>query len=332
MCSDSGEKQNRVARLCVCRGSVVCSPAITRQHAFTLVELLVVIAIIGVLVALLLPAVQAAREAARRSQCTNNLRQLGIGIHLFHDSEQKLPQSSQVGWGHLPKILPYIELQQVYEQGNVVDGMRAGTRHFKMLTNLEIPTFFCSSDGSPRTRDDIHTINPDYFDEGAVTNYLGVGGSGWGKVYSNNPVTNGGLPFVSDWPYTDPLGNQDSIDNGNGMFYRNDIDRRLTFAKIEDGLSNTLMFGETLPDRNAWTQWALGNHGMATAMPPNARKSDGTEYERGDWSNNYGAHSRHPGGVQFVYADGHADFIQDSISLVVYRAMGTMNCGEINVQ
>ncbi|MDC0934947.1 DUF1559 domain-containing protein [Pirellulales bacterium] len=299
------------------------------QKGFTLVELLVVIAIIGILVALLLPAIQAAREAARRASCTNNLRQIGIGIHLFHDAEKKLPQSSQVNWGHLPKILPYIELQQVYVQGDVAAGIRAGTPAFQMLTNLEIPTFFCPSDGSPRTRDDIHTINPEYIDVGAVTNYVGVGGSGWGRIYSNNPVTNGGLPFSTDWPYTDPLGNEDSMDNGNGMFYRNDIDRKLTFAGVEDGLSNTLMFGEILPDRTAWSQWALGNHGMTTAMPPNARKADGSEYDRSDWSNNYGAHSRHPGGVQFVYADGHVDFIQDEISLVVYRALGTMNGGEV---
>ena len=304
----------------------------TERMGFTLVELLVVIAIIGVLIALLLPAVQAAREAARRSQCGNNLRQIGIGIHLFHDAEKKLPQSSQVGWGHLPKILPYIELGHVYDQGRIAQtNMNTATARYRMLNSLEIPTFSCSSDGSPRTRDDIHTYNPDYFDDGAVTNYLGVGGSGWGVIYSNDPNKPEGFPFATDWPYTDPLGSQDSMDKGNGMFYRNDVGRTLTFAAVEDGLSNTLMFGETLPDRTGWSQWVMGNHGMTTAMPPNAHKADGTEYDRGDWSNNWGAHSRHPGGVQFVYGDGHVRFIQDSVSLVVYRALGTMNCGEIDV-
>ena len=306
-----------------------------RKRGFTLVELLVVIAIIGVLVALLLPAVQAAREAARRASCTNNLKQLGLACHQHHDTQGFLPQSRWANsYSHLPHLLPYLELQSAYVRGKVVENPRPTSRANHFLASLEVPAFFCASDGSPRTHENVNSYNPDVFDKGAITNYVGVGGSGHGVVYSLAPNPDGGFgwKFSTDYPYTDPTGNQDSIDNGQGMMFRSDFNiRQLTFAKVEDGLSNTVMMGEILPENSVWAQWAHGCHMFIMAIPPNARKADGSEYDRNDWANTSGARSRHPGGVQFVFGDGHVEFVPDSISRVVYRAWGTINGGEASV-
>src|SRR5262245_42441532 len=94
-------------------------------RGFTLVELLVVIAIIGILIALLLPAVQTAREAARRGQCTNNLKQIGLSLHNYHDSRNSFPATSGFarGWGLIPVMLPYIEQQALYNQINFAQGV-----------------------------------------------------------------------------------------------------------------------------------------------------------------------------------------------------------------
>ncbi|MCH2115472.1 MAG: DUF1559 domain-containing protein [Pirellulales bacterium] len=300
-----------------------------RRRAFTLVELLVVIAIIGVLVALLLPAVQAAREAARRASCTNNLKQIGLACHQHHDTQGFLPQSRWAhSYSHLPHLLPYLELQSAYERGRVNENPGTQSQANYFLASLEVPAFFCASDGSPRTHENVNSYNPDVFDKGAITNYVGVGGSGHGIVYSLDP--SGGWPFSTDYPYTDPTGNQDSIDAGQGMMYRSDHRRRLTFAKVEDGLSNTVMMGEILPEMSQWSQWAHGCHMFVMAIPPNARKADGSDYDRNDWANTSGARSSHPGGVQFVFGDGHVEFVPDSISRVVYRAWGTINGGEVS--
>src|SRR4051794_4598815 len=132
----------------------------SRMRGFTLIELLVVIAIIGVLVALLLPAVQMAREAARRSQCSNNLKQMGLAIHNYHDSIGAIPPGSMNGWGPLTHMLPYLELGVVYnainfsfsasqEQGN---GQRNGT-----AWTTQISVFLCPSDVDRLTNVQSHT-------------------------------------------------------------------------------------------------------------------------------------------------------------------------------
>ena len=141
----------------------------SRQRGFTLVELLVVIAIIGILVALLLPAIQAAREAARRSQCVNNLKQLAIGFQNYHDTYKKLPAycyrsygpasnwaSHWEGFSAHTMLLPYIEQQTMWDEflrtysasPDLLEGWRTGT--FGPLSNQEVPPFRCPSDGIQR--------------------------------------------------------------------------------------------------------------------------------------------------------------------------------------
>ncbi|MCH2114300.1 MAG: DUF1559 domain-containing protein [Pirellulales bacterium] len=287
------------------------------------------IAIIGVLVAMLLPVVQAAREAARRASCTNNLKQIGLAIHQHHDTQGFLPQSKwNQSYGHLPKLLPYLEMQSAYERGEVAENPGPHHPGFRTLSSLEVPAFFCASDGSPRTHDYVCSYNPDVFDEGAITNYVGVGGAGHGHLYSNHE--DGGWELATDYPYFDPNCNGDSTDNGQGFFYRSDYHfcGKLTFAMVEDGLSNTVMMGEILPERTQWSQWAFSCQGMTMAIPPNARKADGSFYDRNDYANVWGAHSSHPGGVQFVFGDGHVEFVPESTSDAVYRAWGTINGGE----
>jgi prepilin-type processing-associated H-X9-DG protein len=162
-----------------------------------------------------------------------------------------------------------------------------------------------------------------YYGTGAVTNYKGVNGSGWGQYGLNNEST-----FSSPYDCTDGCKNQNSFDNGDGMLYRSDWYRPRSFSSVTDGLSNTLMIGEDLPEKNAWSSWASGNTGITTAIPPNAKNSSGQDYSRTDWANCWGAKSNHTNGAQFVYGDGHVGFIANTIDLVTYRALGTMCCGE----
>jgi prepilin-type N-terminal cleavage/methylation domain-containing protein len=201
-----------------------------RRNGFTLVELLVVIAIIGVLIALLLPAVQAAREAARRSQCTNNLKQLGIGTHNYHDTYHALPAIcngtygptpyNKTWWSGLVGILPFIEQNSIYDEyrsKNIgVDWHNDfNTSITDNPTTKNIMTFYCPSNGVASSKPANHT---------AGTNYrfcLGDNPSGWDGT--GNPVAT-------------------SCRGGRGSF--GNVQQNLNLAATTDGTSNTLMFGE----------------------------------------------------------------------------------------
>ena len=301
---------------------------------FTLVELLVVIAIIGTLVGLLLPAVQSAREAARRMQCTNNLKQQGLALQLYHDSRRTLPEGwlsdpagsppdnenaeKGLGWGWSSRLLPFME-EGPLSTSIVTSGSIAVTS--STVREAVISGFLCPSDasaGSPTFLPGEGTsaandhLGPDKVPGSTKfsrTNYLGMFGSnGWEDEDDDN---DGNVDEFGE-PY-----------EGNGMFYANS---RMPFRHVSDGLSKTIMVGER-DSRLGGSLWigmveelaepigrvvAHGHH------PPNG---DAEFQHFGDLS------SRHPGGANVVYADGHCDFISDGIDLLVYQRMCSRNEG-----
>jgi prepilin-type N-terminal cleavage/methylation domain-containing protein len=292
------------------------------KRGFTLVELLVVIAIIGILVALLLPAVQAAREAARRMSCTNNLKQIGLALHNYHDSYKVLPpgfikvygNGNQLtargnwSWGGL--ILPFVEQQPLHASFNVgpvtlsqvVD--EAVLANPPKLTALKSPldVFRCPSDTAPRTNVAREIAGEQVPREATVTsNYVGVNGT---------------------WGFPNYL---NGTNIRQGLFGRN---RGFRLADITDGTSCTLAVGE----RNWRRKHTNGN--MVTVRAANVfgirgekrNNSNGLADAMGSCRfkinhNHAGAAGRsrrgfgsmHPGGSQFVLADGAVRFLAETI-------------------
>jgi prepilin-type N-terminal cleavage/methylation domain-containing protein/prepilin-type processing-associated H-X9-DG protein len=299
-----------------------------RPLAFTLLELLVVIAIIAVLIGLLLPAVQKVREAAARMSCRSNLRQIALATHAYHDAHGSLPVNSLTAygpqtrsWSWLARLLPHIEQDNLHRQGNIPNN----TLHQSQdVVAAYVKVFLCPSDtaisAGPR---------PDAADLGVYdgplfpppiaagqTNYKGVSGANWawGDPQWHNRGTNG------SW---------DGVTQGDGLFYRSDYLSSKRLISITDGTSNTFMVGEDIPQKNHWCSWPYANNAVGTcAIAPNVKRPDGKEYSPNDWFNVYSFRSRHPGGLQFAYADGSVHFISDGIDLSVYRAMATIQGGE----
>jgi prepilin-type N-terminal cleavage/methylation domain-containing protein/prepilin-type processing-associated H-X9-DG protein len=322
-------------RLRVCRPSQKRSDYRTKR-GFTLVELLVVIAIIGILIALLLPAVQAARESARRSQCVNNLKQLGVALQNYHDTHHKFagcyfgstangPPNTGRGW--MFAILPFVEqanLQALSDYRLPLGGGAVGSSTYTINTQISltvIPAFLCPSD---QNENGIMGSRSDGAGTRAVTNYKGCCGSnwGWGDPVCRYAISKGGY-----WP-----GSANGLDQGNGIFMRNwnnDPKGWVPMSDVQDGLSNTFLVGEAVPRWSEWTWWWYSNGSTATCgIPLNYSSlaittSGGTkslETQWGDWPNNYSFFSRHAGsGANFVYADGHTTFVSDDVDLNVYR-------------
>ncbi|QDS93514.1 hypothetical protein FF011L_22840 [Roseimaritima multifibrata] len=291
---------------------------------FTLVELLVVIAIIGVLVGLLLPAVQAAREAARRMSCSNNMKQLGLALHNYHDTHRVFPYGYfDAGTFHrrdcwMQQILPFIE------GGNFADQYQSWDGAYVMDTPVELkdapmPAFMCPSD------------------PGAG----GFGGGGGlrsgGEGFQGNYVV-----AASSVDMTRPMTNL------NGMFYN---ESKTKFRDLVDGTSNTLMVGESVVRSGlggwggAGGYWGGGPHGafgFTTWQGPNTSVADqvyscktetdpkapclsiGTAAEIRNFARSY-----HPSGAQFTLGDASTRFLSDTIDLVIYRGLGTRNGGEV---
>ena len=326
------------------RSVAVRSPA---SSGFTLVELLVVIAIIGILIALLLPAVQSAREAARRSQCNNNLKQLSLGLHNYHDINKRLPNnhggrfpvyphtgpiitgtsygagSQGVSW--MAKVLPFIEMGNLYQQikWDPTNGKEDSPLNVKSAnTNVAatvVPAFLCPSDSN---------------EEGKMNGRANVSGL-WGV--NNYKAVAGG-----NWAWGDHTGvkqlrgrwyNQtNGLDLGTGIICRNGANRRANrtrFSDIEDGTSNTFAIGEAVPKWCTHTWWWWWNATTATCgVPLNYRKNIPTvnlDAAKGDWPRNYSFFSRHPGGANFAMADGSVRFVRDSVAISIYRSVAAMS-------
>lgn len=303
------------------------------HKGFSLIELLVVLMIVGVLIALLIPAVQKAREAASRTRCQNNLKQIGLAVHHYHDANGILPYNSLTptnvppfgvygpntkSWSWLALLLPVLDQEALYRQGNIPGSTLYDARD---VVAARVPGFLCPSDsvfnaGPNDLAADLGIWNPPFISAG-YTNYKGVGGSNWAWGESR-------------WRNIGPSGKIDGLAEGDGMFFRADFRVKKTFASITDGLSNTFMVGEAVPDKCRWCSWAYANNACSTcAIAPNAMSEDGQPFDPWDWQNSYGFYSRHPGGLFFAYADGSVHFVTNDIDLDVYRALATISGGEV---
>jgi prepilin-type N-terminal cleavage/methylation domain-containing protein/prepilin-type processing-associated H-X9-DG protein len=305
-----------------------------RRQGFTLIELLVVIAIIAVLIGLLLPAVQKVREAAGRASCQNNIKQIALAAHNYHDAYGKLPPGIlRSGNGSpFPSNLPtsarysmYVVLLPFIEQTGI--STRWNLNNFDANRGLEkdgalpaqvIKTLMCPSS----------ILNENLIDRGEVT--------------SNPP---------REWAFTSYLGNAGRVAHGrpqqtmDGVLWQNSV---LTLEGIKDGTSNTLFYGERnhhdpvvagLGEVNlgGWGWWSFPNNGdvlFGTSAPINymlpenwltlpAAQRTATEDQRIN-----SAGSQHSGGANFALADGSVRFVQQSISSITYQALGTREGGE----
>jgi prepilin-type N-terminal cleavage/methylation domain-containing protein/prepilin-type processing-associated H-X9-DG protein len=303
-----------------------------RTRGFTLVELLVVIAIIGILIALLLPAVQAAREAARRMQCSNNLKQIGLAMHNYEQSNKCLPVcwSYYLGYPNDPAkrrswtvmLLPYLEQGAIYDKMDLSKtaldntandpGNPTITNLWLIQQNLEVA--LCPSDG--KARKPLARTDAAAGIVLALTSYAGSVGD-----HFNDHDEGNGYP---------PRYGNGSVDASTTRGVISRYGYSATFAEIRDGLSNTFAAGEVVPEWCVWEDW--GHQSFATtAFPINHRNHDFAQaiLPPTDHNNCIGFRSLHPGGAQFVFCDGSVHFISETIDILTYRALASRDGSEV---
>lgn len=289
----------------------------TNRSAFTLIELLVVIAIIGVLVGLLLPAVQMVRESARRTQCTNNLRQQGLALHMFHDNHRTLPAGwnspspiEMPGWGWGSKILPYLEQSNLYNQVRFHVGIADDVHQKIRVTRLSV--FSCPSD-----------INGDLL---IFRDTLSGDQQGYQSDRQNHDAEKPSTTIqVSKSNYVGMFGSTEisaSPSYGNGALYHNS---QVKFGDIMDGLSNTIVVGERSSKLGGST-WLGVIPGVAEPMARVVGSADHAPNHRLGHFEDF--RSFHPTGANFLMGDGSVHLLNESINLDLYRGLATISGGE----
>jgi prepilin-type N-terminal cleavage/methylation domain-containing protein/prepilin-type processing-associated H-X9-DG protein len=319
------------------------------KRGFTLVELLVVIAIIGTLVGLLLPAVQAARESARRSVCTNNFKQLGLALHNYHSARGMFPPgfkrvygntsandattdaaASQGNWAWAAYLLPFVEMDSVYQAIDVTatDCATAMANATKMAAMAKrVPAFLCSSDAT----------RP----------------NGTQEFYFKDPTGSNVTTFMAMSNYVAANHSTDIMRAGDGMFF---MDSKSTSAKIPDGLSKTIALGERTflltngvtgvdpqqgysyfgslkPQagcvycvRGTRQQSSFGiRDGLGSALMGINEPS--TLMDSADSRASRGFSSYHGPGAQFAMADGSVRYLSDTVGLAILRDLISINDG-----
>lgn len=287
-------------------------PRKSRLRGFTLVELLVVIAIIGILIALLLPAIQSAREAGRRANCASNLKNIGLALLNYEDVNGRFPYgvkssagrdhaTGRAAWGWGSYILPFLEQEQLYNTMQVdtqeLHDLMIDYEQFRQLPQTHLSIYRCPSDDGPELNHERSFTNNRYGDTPmATSNYVAVQGTRWAN---------------GDW----------DSDNSTWITERDDpwgtfwVDSKTRLSDIRDGTSNTFIVGERCWANNAaiWVgvrnyngtgEWGLRQTQGIVNIKPNAPAPEG----------NRGFSSNHPKGTQFVFADGHVSFIPNTIN------------------
>jgi prepilin-type N-terminal cleavage/methylation domain-containing protein/prepilin-type processing-associated H-X9-DG protein len=325
-----------------------------KRIAFTLIELLVVIAIIAVLIALLLPAVQAAREAARRTQCKNNLKQLGLAMHNYHDTFNRFaptifsaddtsvfpakdnppPYWDQNEKGnYLVRYLPFIEQAPLFQQ---IDFKNWAAIYWqppapaRPLRSTKIPIFMCPSDGGAET------VNND----AAKFNYAYSMGAQQMDSHPAAPCPQyGPSTYPNGFFQTGPRGhgNTPNSNQTSGIASRNQFAAKM--GEITDGTSNVLAMGEIRANcsdhsMNGW--WWFNSAWYATTAPINfpincygdaPKHPTGGCHEPHNWTTSQGFKSQHTGGAQFLMCDGSVHFISENIDYTMYQRLGDRRDG-----
>ena len=306
-----------------------------KRAGFTLVELLVVIAIIGVLIALLLPAVQQAREAARRMTCSNHQKQLGLAMHNYHDTHRVFPPGvfaerlnrsmssfpRNMSW--MPTILPFLEQNSLYDQLQPYILTKQAAAFPSDLMNTKIETLMCPSDPNRGQTGEVHGDGDQDYNNGFHGNYL--------LCHGNEEVTEANSTRTT------------------GMFY---YLSKTDFSSCTDGTANTVMAAEILlvpsnvSNARDWRgRYYRADHLsslVSTRYAPNTTVADRCRTCQGSPNSPsyapcagstdpqyFSARSQHPGGVMFTLMDASVQFVSETINLQTWRDLGTRAGGEV---
>ena len=308
------------------------------RRGFTLIELLVVIAIIGILIGLLLPAVQKVREAANRMKCANNLKQLGLGLHNFHGAYGGFPKAgklaNELSWHVF--ILPFIEQDALYRQFSFATGSYCGAGGTGPNKNIfaindPMPMFLCpaspvtqmltAAPNSPNTPEMVGTAVP------YTTHYYGVIGA-----KGTNPVNGQAYPWINNGPHggfaTSGIFMVDTVSTSTSP----GPDIGYAISDVFDGTSNTLLVGEM-----SWTNNVTGTRYRSWVRGCDAQPvCSGSRNVASSINapsialfNDIAFGSQHPGGANFCFGDGSVRFLSDNIYLSTYLSLASRNGGEV---